>query len=77
MLKSITALFNGRNHAKIIIGISKWKHKGSLRTYPVTVIQNTGISSSEIDTKATSSCAKKKYPELAANIIELLDLFLE
>lgn len=53
------------------------KRKMRSRKYPVTVIQYTSISCSEVDTQSTSSSAEKKYSIFTVDIIEFLNLFQE
>ena len=45
--------------------------------YPITIIEYTGISCSQVDTQTTCPCAENKYPIITVNVIELLDLFAQ
>jgi len=40
------------------------------KNYPVTVIEDTGISSSKVDAKATSPCAQEEDIHTAIQVIE-------
>lgn len=44
--------------------------------HPVTVIQYTGISCSEINAQSTRPGAKQKYSNIAVYIIEFLNLVM-
>ena len=43
-------------------------------SYPITIINNAGIGSCEIDTETSCSCAKEKNSDIAFQIIEFLNL---